>query len=138
MNLNCIYCRQGLDAIQTSPISDWQGAQLYVCLNDSCSYYKNSWDTMRKQGHAIGYRYYCDELGNDGALLVSTKDSYRDCLIPLKRMITKKQTEPSRKTKEALKSKERSLDDVYSKLRSLEKKLDMLVEHCCGAVQKKP
>jgi hypothetical protein len=40
---------------------------------------KNSWGTMQAQGAFLGYRYFFSiENGNEGALLISNVDSYRD------------------------------------------------------------
>jgi hypothetical protein len=81
-SLNCPHCGNALDPVATNPLSDWGGARLFVCFNEECCYFSDSWSVLEKQGSYFGYRYYYSEdTGNDGALLVSSKESYVDCII---------------------------------------------------------
>ena len=78
-NLNCLYCHSALSLVQTDLLSDWHGEELLCCFNDTCKYTRDSWETMRKQGVPMGYRYFfCSTNGSEGALLIQDKDSYRD------------------------------------------------------------
>jgi hypothetical protein len=82
-NLNCPHCGNALDQVATNVLSDWGGARLFVCFNEECCYFSNSWTTLERQGGLFGYRYYYSEdTGNEGALLVASKESYTDCILP--------------------------------------------------------
>lgn len=84
MNLNCPHCGHALTTIQTDPLSDWGGAYLDICFNDSCIYFKKSWSVLGKQGAPMGYRYYfSEETSNEGPLLVANENSYKHCTVDL-------------------------------------------------------
>jgi hypothetical protein len=111
LNLNCPYCGQKLDEIQTDVLSDWGGERLFICLNDECYYFVHSWETMRRQGASFAYRYFFSEAtGQDGALLVANHETYRDRVIDWSVI-----EEPQ---------KERSLTE---RLDSIESKLDTII-----------
>jgi hypothetical protein len=83
-NLNCPHCHEALDKVEMDALSDWAGAILWVCFNESCEYYRKSWASLSKQGVLAGYRYYYDDDNHTaGPLLILNPDSYRDRVVNL-------------------------------------------------------
>ena len=80
--LNCPYCRSELSPVHTDPLSDWGGCSLWICMNDCCSFFTNSWNILGDQGAGMGYRYYYDEANqNEGSILVASADTYKDRVV---------------------------------------------------------
>lgn len=118
MNLNCPHCGMALESVAMDPLSDWAGANLYICFNDACIYFVNSWATMRRQGWTGGYRYYYSENGNQGAILIADENSYRDRIVEWFDYADVHGLEPCQREPES---------DIRESLARLERKLDQLI-----------
>jgi len=66
----CPHCASELEIVETSIFSSWSGEMIAVCHNDDCSYFCNSWEVMKKQGHNSGYRFFRDANNSSGAIPV--------------------------------------------------------------------
>jgi len=113
-NYNCVHCGYALEKTQTDPNSDWMGEILYICFNNSCSFYKNSFLVMKMQGATGGYRYYYSESGQEGSLLILTDNSFTDRICHS--WYSETEPEPIEPDNE-----------VVAYLKQLEKKLDQIL-----------
>ena len=77
----CPHCGAQMDPIQTPLLSSWGGEIHYVCFNDECSYFKNSWNVLDNQGvEKTGYRCRMDPRGSCGPLAVWSPDALKDLI----------------------------------------------------------
>jgi hypothetical protein len=75
----CPHCGETMDPIQTPALSSWGGEIHYVCFNDDCSYYKQSWNVLDSQGiEKTGYRCRMDPRGVCGPMAVWSSDALKD------------------------------------------------------------
>jgi hypothetical protein len=75
----CPHCGAQMDPIETPVESTWGGEVHYVCFNDECGYFKESWDCMEGQGALrTGYRCRIDARGACGPLAVWSKEALKD------------------------------------------------------------
>lgn len=81
-NYRCPHCAEELKYISTPPLSSWGGERIYVCLNDQCPYFLESWKVLFKQtGLSMGYRYFHDCDKQSGPVMVGSPDALKDCII---------------------------------------------------------
>jgi hypothetical protein len=119
INYQCPHCKSSCECVQTDELSDWGGATLYICFNDNCPFFRNSFQTMRMQGAIGGYRFYWSEnTGNEGSLLVLTDNSYRDRII--ESWFTLDNVEPTPEEKQPV-------DPVIEYLKRIERRLDQII-----------
>ncbi len=78
----CPHCGARMDPI-TSPLdSSWGGEIHYVCFDDDCSYFIDSWNLLDSQGvENAGYRCRLDARGQCGPMPVWSKDALKDQII---------------------------------------------------------
>jgi hypothetical protein len=75
----CPYCGEKMDPIRTPELSSWGGEIHYVCFNDECTYYKNSWQVLDGQGiERTGYRCRVDPRGVYGPMAVWSSDALKN------------------------------------------------------------
>ena len=62
--LCCPYCENNLEkwVVPDSPFNEWPNEFFYVCMNDECSYYVQSWSTIAAIGDIGAYRLVYDPL----------------------------------------------------------------------------
>lgn len=62
--LRCPYCEQELEkwTVPDSPFNEWPNEFFYVCMNDQCSYYVQSWSIIANLGEFGAYRLVYDPL----------------------------------------------------------------------------
>jgi hypothetical protein len=119
INYQCPYCKNALERVITDDLSDWGGETLHICFNSNCSFFTNSFQTMRMQGIDAGYRFYWSEdTGNEGSLLVLTDNSYRDRIITSWYTLDNVEPTPEEKL---------PTDPVIEYLKKLERKLDQII-----------
>jgi hypothetical protein len=60
--LCCPYCENKLEkwVVPDSPFNEWPNDFFYVCLNDECSYYVQSWSIIAELGDFGAYRLMYD------------------------------------------------------------------------------
>ncbi|MEJ2032307.1 MAG: zinc ribbon domain-containing protein [Deltaproteobacteria bacterium] len=84
----CPHCKQRLSCCQTPPfhVGDglgWGSEVMFVCLNDDCPLYVNSWQRFEEQyGHSASCRYMLlpgEETGTP--MMVGGKDAFKGCII---------------------------------------------------------
>jgi hypothetical protein len=75
----CPHCGTQMDPIETPLDSSWGGETHYVCFNDECCYFKNSWEALDTQGVTkTGYRCRIDARGACGPMAVWSSDALKD------------------------------------------------------------
>lgn len=75
----CPHCGAEMDPIETPVDSSWGGETHYVCFNDECCYFKNSWEALDMQGVTkTGYRCRIDARGACGPMAVWSSDALKD------------------------------------------------------------
>jgi len=75
----CPHCGTEMDPIETPLDSSWGGETHYVCFNDECCYFKNSWEALDTQGVTkTGYRCRIDARGACGPMAVWSSDALKD------------------------------------------------------------
>jgi SAM-dependent methyltransferase len=78
----CPHCGAKMDPITTPLDSSWGGETHYVCFNDECCYFVNSWQIMGNQGiEGAGYRCRIDPRGIFGPVAVISRDDLKMCII---------------------------------------------------------
>lgn len=78
----CPHCGLELKLVDTPPLSSWGGERIYVCLNDQCEYFLESWKVLFKQtGVSMGYRYFHDCDKQSGPVMVGSVEAFKDCVI---------------------------------------------------------
>ncbi len=78
-NPSCPHCGSEMDPIETPTESSWGGETHYVCFNDECCYFKNSWEILENQGiDKAGYRCRMDPRGACGPLAVWSSNALKD------------------------------------------------------------
>lgn len=78
----CPHCGAGMDPIETPLESSWGGEIHYVCFNDECGYFVNSWGTLERQGvEKAGYRCRMDPRGACGPIPVWSIDALKDRIV---------------------------------------------------------
>lgn len=78
----CPHCGRAMDPIETPLDSTWGGEIHYVCFNDECPYFKESWDLLDQQGVLrTGYRCRIDARGTCGPLAVWSVDALKDMIL---------------------------------------------------------
>jgi SAM-dependent methyltransferase len=71
-----------MDSIETPLDSSWGGEIHYVCFNDECRYYVNSWQALERQGiEGAGYRCRVDSRGTRGPVAVQSCHDLKDRII---------------------------------------------------------
>ena len=62
--LRCPYCEKKLEkwVVPDSPFNEWPNEYFYVCTNDGCSYYVESWSIVAAIGDFGAYRLVYDPL----------------------------------------------------------------------------
>lgn len=62
--LRCPYCDKKLEKwdVPDSPFNEWPNEYFYVCMNDECSYYVESWSRIAAIGDFGAYRLVYDPL----------------------------------------------------------------------------
>jgi hypothetical protein len=74
----CPHCGEKMDPIETPMESTWGGEIHYVCFNDECCYFKDSWQFLENQGvTGTGYRCRMDPRGVCGPLAVWSSDAIK-------------------------------------------------------------
>ncbi len=61
----CPHCGQKMKkwAVPVNPFTNWDMEFMFICFNDSCSYYVKGWEVMRKQGNSgTSYRAMYDPV----------------------------------------------------------------------------
>lgn len=77
----CPHCGQVMDPIETPMMSSWGGEVHWVCFNDECCYFKESWDVLDNQGiEKTGYRCSIDPRGACGPMAVWSSDALKDLI----------------------------------------------------------
>ncbi|AFM24395.1 ogr/Delta-like zinc finger family protein [Desulfomonile tiedjei] len=75
----CPHCGEKMDPIETPLESSWGGEIHYVCFNDECCYFKDSWQFLENQGvTGTGYRCRMDPRGACGPLAVWSSDAIKN------------------------------------------------------------
>jgi Ogr/Delta-like zinc finger len=75
----CPHCGTKMDPIETPLDSSWGGEVHYVCFNDECCYFKDSWEALDRQGVTkTGYRCRIDARGACGPMAVWSSDALKD------------------------------------------------------------
>lgn len=75
----CPHCGAEMDPIEMPLESSWGGEVHYVCFNDECCYFKNSWTALENQGiEQTGYRCRMDPRGASGPMAVWSTDALKD------------------------------------------------------------
>lgn len=84
----CPHCRQKLNKWSTPTFSfsdglGWCTPFLYVCFNDECSFFTNSWKHMNEiYGQVMGYRYMLHpDSGESSSLPVGGKNAMKGDII---------------------------------------------------------
>ena len=77
----CPHCQEPLSTVETPALSQWQGIEVEMCLNNFCEFFLSSWQVMREQGVFSGYRYFKIPNGSSGSMAVASIDAYTDCVI---------------------------------------------------------
>ncbi|MFC1835558.1 methyltransferase domain-containing protein [Thermodesulfobacteriota bacterium] len=78
----CPHCGADMDPINMPYDSSWGGEIHYVCFNDQCCYYSDSWNVMEEQGvEETGYRCRMDPRGRSGAAPVWSPDALKDLIV---------------------------------------------------------
>lgn len=78
----CPHCGAEMDPIETPLDSSWGGETHYVCFNDDCGYYVNSWQALERQGvEGAGYRCRIDARGKRGPIPVHSCNDLKECII---------------------------------------------------------
>ncbi len=78
----CPHCGDAMEPIETPLDSTWGGEIHHVCLNDQCSYFSKSWDSLMSQGiEGAGYRCRMDPRGLCTPVPVHTKDDLKDLVL---------------------------------------------------------
>ena len=76
---DCPHCGTKMDPIETPMESSWGGEVHYVCFNDECCYFKNSWDHLMSQGvESTGYRCRMDPRGACGPIAVWSSEALKN------------------------------------------------------------
>ena len=75
----CPHCGAEMDPIETPAESSWGGETHYVCFNDECCYFTNSWDSLLNQGvDKTGYRCRMDARGACGPMAVWSSEALKN------------------------------------------------------------
>ncbi len=78
----CPHCGSEMDPIRTPLESSWGGELHYICFNDDCSYFTNSWKALGNQGiEKTGYRCRIDPRGGCGPAPVWSDDALQDLIV---------------------------------------------------------
>ncbi len=77
----CPHCGEKMDPIETPAMSSWGGEIHYVCFNDECRYFKESWNVLENQGiERTGYRCSMDPRGACGPMAVWSSEALKDLI----------------------------------------------------------
>jgi hypothetical protein len=85
---NCPHCKEQLSCCHTPPyhVGDglgWGAEVFFICLNDNCGIFKNSWEQFEEQyGHSASCRYMLlpnEEKG--GPMMVGSKDAFTGSIV---------------------------------------------------------
>ena len=77
----CPHCGADMQPIETPIDSTWGGETHFVCFNDECCYFKDSWEALENQGVTrTGYRCRIDARGACGPLAVWSSDALKDLI----------------------------------------------------------
>lgn len=104
---DCPHCQEQLACCRTPPyhVGDglgWGTELFFICLNDDCAIFKNSWAEFDEQyGHSASCRYML--LPNEdkgGPMMVGSKDAFTGSIVDPEAMENK--NERHQKEKEAL------------------------------------
>lgn len=85
---NCPHCKERLSCCHTPPyhVGDglgWGTELIFICLNDECSVFKNSWEQFEERyGHSASCRYMLlpnEEKG--GTMMVGSKDAFTGSIV---------------------------------------------------------
>lgn len=77
----CPHCGAEMDPIETPLMSSWGGEIHYVCFNDECCYFKESWDVLESQGiERTGYRCSIDPRGACSPMAVWSSEALKDLM----------------------------------------------------------
>ena len=82
--LCCPYCGERLLKweVPQNMFTQWPNEYFYICFNDDCSYYTNSWSTMAALGNKFAYRLMYDPLTNScNPIPVVNRNTLRDGII---------------------------------------------------------
>ncbi len=75
----CPHCGSEMLPIEMPDGTGWDGEIHFVCFNDECEYYKNSWDVLYEQGgFQTGYRCRLTPRETYEAQLVWGPDALKD------------------------------------------------------------
>jgi hypothetical protein len=84
----CPHCNARLSCCHTPPfhIGDglgWGSEVMFVCLNDDCPLFKNSWKQFEEQyGHSASCRYILLPGESKGsAMMVGSKEAFTGCIV---------------------------------------------------------
>ncbi len=78
----CPHCGAVMDPVRTPLESTWGGEIHYVCFNDECRYFCNSWEILESQGiEDTGYRCRMDPRGECGPFPVWSASAMKDLIL---------------------------------------------------------
>ncbi|MDA8164599.1 MAG: zinc ribbon domain-containing protein [Desulfobacteraceae bacterium] len=84
----CPHCKQRLSCCQAPPfhVGDglgWGSEVMFVCLNDDCPLFANSWQRFEEQyGHSASCRYMKLPGEKTGSpMMVGGKDAFKGCIV---------------------------------------------------------
>lgn len=89
----CPHCNEQLSCCHTPPyhVGDglgWGTELIFICLNDDCSVFKNSWEQFEEQyGHSASCRYMLlpnEEKG--GTMMVGSKDAFTGSIVDVDKL----------------------------------------------------
>jgi SAM-dependent methyltransferase len=89
----CPHCGITMECMKTPYESTWGGEIHFVCFNDECSYYLNSWSALEEQGiENAGYRCRMDPRGQCGPIAVWSDSALRNLIVQKEDKLSKKHT----------------------------------------------
>lgn len=79
---SCPHCGAEMNPIRTPMDSSWGGEVHYICFNDDCCYFVESWDSLERQGISrTGYRCRMDPRGCCGPAPVWSNDALKEQVL---------------------------------------------------------
>ena len=89
----CPHCGEKMELMKTPYESTWGGEFHFVCFNNSCHYYVNSWKALEEQGiENAGYRCRLDPRGQCGPIAVWSDSALRNLIVQEEDKPSKKHT----------------------------------------------
>lgn len=82
--LCCPHCGEKMNkwAVPDDPFSTWMSEFMYICFNDTCSYFTGGWAAMNRQGNQGSYRFVYDpERESCMPIPVLNLDALRDGIV---------------------------------------------------------